>query len=262
MSDKSTTPALDVHSLNLRQKICAMIGEIGPLAKKNKNEHFNYKYTGHDQIMEALAPLIAKYGVCIEPPEPVEWKQTERGLTSKGSPKIITQVKYQFIITNADKPEEPAMIKHVLSEALDSEDKGFNKASTQADKYLCFRLFRIATPADDPDALHTKDSEEDFDAKTEGQRRVAQFQVNTFLETCVNKGKTAEQIAAYLKEKFKIVQVEEMMRKDFNEAIKWAHSNGELKDTLDTSLKVAKKRTASQTVSVMPERAQDEAAGD
>jgi hypothetical protein len=142
------------------------------------------------------------------------------------------------------------MTKHTWAEALDSEDKGFNKCSTQADKYLTLRLFRIATPADDPDALHSKDSdyEADFDKRTEGQKRIAQYQVHAFNEACANNGKTPEMITAYLKTKFHHVQVEQLMRSEFAEALQWANNKGDLEDNIVTSIRAANGRRASKSV--------------
>src|SRR5579884_3768309 len=154
----AATPAVDISTLNLYQRLARIIGELKPIAKEHRNEHFNYRYTGHDQIMQELSPLLAKYGVLLV--QNVEkFEEAERGKTSSGRVIRLTRVWYRYDVINADCPPDHFTIP-IVADALDDQDKGFNKASTAADKYLCFRLFRIATPDSDPDAGGTDAKEE------------------------------------------------------------------------------------------------------
>jgi hypothetical protein len=133
--------------LNLWQKILKISSEVGSLVKTGYNEKGGYQYITHVQAMEALVPLQAKYGVIVEPPDAVDFIAPSLG--EKDLP--VTRIKFQFVIRNAENPTE-TITKHVWGEATDYEDKGAAKAATLADKYLCLKLFRIATPELDPDA--------------------------------------------------------------------------------------------------------------
>lgn len=135
--------------MEITKSLCAITAEIGALGKTKKNQQQGYSFRGVDDLMNALHPLFAKYGVIVIP-EVLETTREER-TTAKGTGLIssILRVKYHF--TAMDGSEVCAT---VVGEGMDSGDKASNKALAVAYKYACFQVFCIPTAevaASDPD---------------------------------------------------------------------------------------------------------------
>lgn len=135
--------------MEITKSLCAITAEIGSIGKTKKNQQQGYSFRGVDDLMNALHPLFAKYGVIVVP-EVLESTREER-VTAKGSALIsaILRVKYHF--TAIDGSEVCAT---VIGEGMDTADKASNKALAVAYKYACFQVFCIPTEevaAADPD---------------------------------------------------------------------------------------------------------------
>jgi hypothetical protein len=68
MADTSTKPANitagdDVAALNLWQKLAAITGEVGTIAKYGKNKEQGYAFIEYAAVAGALRTLFAKYRV-------------------------------------------------------------------------------------------------------------------------------------------------------------------------------------------------------
>lgn len=126
--------------MEITKSLCAITSEIGSIGKNKKNAQQGYSFRGIDDLMNALHPLFAKYGVVVVP-EVLESSREER-VTAKGSALIsaILRVKYHF--TAIDGSEVCAT---VIGEGMDSGDKASNKALAVAYKYACFQVFCIPT---------------------------------------------------------------------------------------------------------------------
>lgn len=125
-----------------------IMAEIGAIGKDKTNEQQHFKYRGVDDVMNALQPLLYKYGVFIVP-EVMEHIREERQ-SAKGNNLIysVCTIRYTFYANDGS-----TISAVVVGEGMDSGDKATNKAMAIAFKYACFQVFCIPTEEmKDPDA--------------------------------------------------------------------------------------------------------------
>lgn len=126
-----------------------IIKEIGHISKEKQTTGFaNYKYRGIDDVYNAINPLMGKFGVFVLPM--AQERTSEERKTSKGSANyVIMRMTYRFC------HEDGSYVEcSTVGEAMDSGDKGTNKAMSIAMKYALFQIFCIPTEEmDDPDAV-------------------------------------------------------------------------------------------------------------
>lgn len=135
--------------MEITKSLCAITAEIGSIGKTKKNQQQGYSFRGVDDLMNALHPLFAKYGV-VAVPEVLESVREER-TTAKGTGLISAILKVRYHFTAIDGSEICAT---VIGEGMDTADKASNKALSVAFKYACFQVFCIGTEevaASDPD---------------------------------------------------------------------------------------------------------------
>jgi hypothetical protein len=124
------------HSLNLWQKLAAISKEVGHIDKTGKNSHFNYAFMEHSQVVATLRPIMDEYGVVVD------FEAMDATFTDTGkSFRVLLHMKYT--VTNADKPSEH-FERLWVSEAMDQQDKGINKALTAAEKNVFAKLFHLS----------------------------------------------------------------------------------------------------------------------
>lgn len=115
--------------------------------KTDSGARFNFR--GIDDIYNALSPLLAKHGLVIMPRfenRQVVERQTKNG----GTLFYITVIGHFDFISATDGSSHSVT---TFGEAMDSGDKGTNKAMSIAYKYACMQVFAIPTEGDnDPDA--------------------------------------------------------------------------------------------------------------
>ena len=126
--------------MEITKSLCAITAEIGALGKLKKNVQQGYSFRGVDDLMNALHPLFAKYGVIVVP-EVLESTREER-VTAKGSALLSAILRVRYHFTAIDGSEVCAT---VIGEGMDSGDKASNKALAVAYKYACFQVFCIPT---------------------------------------------------------------------------------------------------------------------
>jgi hypothetical protein len=124
------------HDLNLWQKLAAISNAIGHIEKTGKNQHFNYAFMEHAQVVATLRPIMDEYGVTVD------FEAMDATFMDTGkSFRVLLHMKY--IVTNADKPSEQ-FERLWVSEAMDQQDKGINKALTAAEKNVFAKLFHLS----------------------------------------------------------------------------------------------------------------------
>jgi hypothetical protein len=124
------------HDLNLWQKLAAISKEIGHIDKTGKNQHFNYAFMEHAQVVATLRPIMEEYGVTVD------FEAMDATFVDTGkSFRVMLHMKYY--VTNADKPSEH-FERLWVSEAMDQQDKGINKALTAAEKNVFAKLFHLS----------------------------------------------------------------------------------------------------------------------
>ena len=134
--------------------IANIMKETKAIAKGEKNEQQNFMFRGIDTIMNALHELFANNGVFILP-EVVDYNVTEK-VTNKGTILYYTRAKVKYHFIAADSSEVCTVN---VGEAMDSGDKGMNKAMSAALKYALMQMLLIPTKED-------KDSDTDTPEET------------------------------------------------------------------------------------------------
>lgn len=100
-----------------------------------------YAFRGIDGVLNALNPILSKYGVFYVP-YAIEERIDSVRKTAKGNDLFVTclKVKYRFYGPTGDYVE-----CEVWGEGSDSGDKATQKALTGAQKYMLFQVFCIST---------------------------------------------------------------------------------------------------------------------
>lgn len=132
--------------------VAAEIAKTG-IGKTRSNVQQGYKFRGIDDVYNEIAPLLAKYGLCILP-RVLRREVTERQ-TQKGGVlfNVIVEVEFDFI---AAVDASKHTVK-TFGEAMDSADKATNKAMSAAYKYAAFQAFCIPTEGDNDGDATTPD---------------------------------------------------------------------------------------------------------
>ena len=117
------------------------------IGKEQTNKYDNYKFRGIDDVLNALAPILAKYGVLIIPS--VVEREVKQVATQKGGTMNHAILTVDYTLYDADGD----WITHrAQGEAMDRGDKAINKAMTSAYKYFVFQAFCIPLVGQDADS--------------------------------------------------------------------------------------------------------------
>jgi hypothetical protein len=142
----------------------------------------NFKYSGIDDVMNELHPILAKCGIFIVPT--VLEEQRAEGKTSKGGVIYFTRLKIKFTFYAKDGSFFESV---VIGEAMDSGDKASNKALSIGLKYALLQVFCIPTEDDkDPDSvsydfIENKGAEKAFDNVPQKQTSQARVELSKLL---------------------------------------------------------------------------------
>lgn len=125
-------------------EIYSLIGkamdEIGAISKDSYNQQQKFKYRGIDAVMNALNPVMRKYGLFVTPE--VLAHQREERQTANGGRLLYSILTMKYTMYAPDGSNVSAV---VIGEGMDSGDKASNKAMSVAMKYAMFQLFCIPT---------------------------------------------------------------------------------------------------------------------
>lgn len=129
------------------QKMASILRETKAITKSEKNQQQGFSFRGIDNVMNELHDLFAKNDVFILQ-EVQEWTTNDRP-TKSGGVNTFTRAKIRFRYMTTD----GSCVETVnVGEAMDSGDKGFNKAMSIALKYSLLQMFLIPTEEQkDPD---------------------------------------------------------------------------------------------------------------
>lgn len=135
--------------------VMAELAKMG-IAKNDTNTYDNYKYRGIDAVYNALAPLLAKNGLCVLPR--VVDRDIQERTSAKGGALFHTTLTVEFDLVSSDDGTKHTI--RAVGEGMDRGDKSVNKAMTAAYKYAMFEMFCIPTEGDDADSeSHEVDSD-------------------------------------------------------------------------------------------------------
>lgn len=127
--------------------MAAILKETKAITKSEKNQQQGFKFRGIDNVMNELHELFAKNDVFIL--QEVQGFTTENRPTKSGGTNTFTRatIKFRYMTTDGSCVETVN-----VGEAMDSGDKGFNKAMSIALKYSLLQMFLIPTEEPkDPD---------------------------------------------------------------------------------------------------------------
>lgn len=260
----ATQPQLEVvpGRKSLAQKLAEACDEVGGIEKKGRNDQQKYNYVKASDVAKEIRHKLFQRGIVIVPNE-LELL-SERMQTNSGGWMTEIRLKTEYVVT--DGFEELRFSGYGV--ARDSGDKAVYKAKTGALKYFLRGLGLIPDEKDDPEADTSVDKDENtvvyeeaFEEKIKNQQPIASFQIAGFLDACRVKGRTHDQITKYLQTKFRIADIKQLQRGEFQEALQWALGKEATLETLKTSLKAAK-RKPQPVVEVMDSPNYDEASGD
>lgn len=130
--------------------IVGVAGELAQagLGKTRNNAQQGYAFRGIDDVLNALAPLLAKHRLVILP------RVLARTVTERASRNggvlfcVVVEVAFEFV-SAADGSRHTVV---TYGEAMDSADKATNKAMSAAYKYAALQTFCIPTEGGDHEA--------------------------------------------------------------------------------------------------------------
>lgn len=158
--EESNEFVIDISGMNIFQKMQAITQEISSVAK-NLNVGFGksqYKAVGEADVLAAVKPIEAKYGVYSYPLERnIIDSGTLENIKSDGSVSrsqfLRVATTYRFV--NMDKTDEFIdMVSY--GDGVDTQDKAPGKAMTYSDKYSLLKAYKIIT-GDDPDQNYSQE---------------------------------------------------------------------------------------------------------
>lgn len=238
------TASQPTERLSLAAKIAAAVDAIGGIEKKGSNEHYHYKFVRSCDVAKAFRHELFSRGVIVTPDEK---ELQERQVQTLGGA-LMNYVNLKIEYTLRDTESAETIICAAYGSAMDTGDKAIYKAKTGAQKYFLRQLGIVPDEKDDPEADPEVDDFTDArslaaatpKAKRGKSSKVADYQMRAFDSACHATGKTADQIAAYLRTKCNAASVADINRTDFQDAIKWALGKEALADTLKVSVQSVK----------------------
>ena len=127
------------------ERMSRILAELPPIGKDQKNAQQGFMFRGHDDVLNALNPLLAKHGVFILPS--VLERISEQRTTAKGGVMFEVNLRVEFTFYGAAGDWVAAS---TWGEGTDMGDKSTNKAMTMAFKNVMNQAFAISSkePAD------------------------------------------------------------------------------------------------------------------
>ena len=137
------------------QKIANILKETKAITKSEKNQQQGFKFRGIDNVMNELHELFAKNDVFIL--QEVQGFTTENRPTKSGGTNTFTRATIRFCYMTTDGSHVDTVN---VGEAMDSGDKGMNKAMSIALKYSLLQMFLIPTEEQkDPDSTTPEETD-------------------------------------------------------------------------------------------------------
>ena len=140
MSDSNNT----MSDRSLAHRLSRVVARVTRIGKAGHNDFHNYKYVAADDVVDTIRPLLCEEGVLLHYDGIIDYSREEHSRSQKGAVKWRTTIRVRYVLINVDNPEDRLVCEH-MGEAIDSEDKGFTKASTSAMKYALLRMFMQST---------------------------------------------------------------------------------------------------------------------
>ena len=151
---------MENNKMNIYQKMLKITEELQTVAKNlnvQVNQKSSYKAVGEKDILDAVKPLEAKYGVYSFPlkREVIETSVLETSSGDYTRKQLFMRLEITYRFVNVDNPEENVDITS-YGDGIDTGDKAPGKAMTYGDKYALMKAYKIST-GDDPDQNASED---------------------------------------------------------------------------------------------------------
>ena len=190
---------MDSEKLNIYQKLLKISTEL-ELVKKSLDLG-KYKAVSEGDVLHAVKPLEAKYGIYSYPVEReivdhqviIKEKPTERdGFTIKNETYFL-RIKTTYRFVNVDNPSESIdMITY--GDGIDTGDKAPGKASTYCDKFALLKAYKMIT-CNDPDQWLSEHEDYRLVQDTQIERLISDEVIREMEELNIN----PEDLAKYYK---------------------------------------------------------------
>ena len=199
--------------MNIFEKMSAITQEISVVAKNLMvgEGREKYKAVGEADVLAAVKPIEAKYGVYSYPygrkvleSGEITSTKTYNGQTSE-TKKLYLRIETTYRFVNVEKPDEYIDII-TYGDGVDTQDKAPGKGMTYADKYALLKAYKIQT-GDDPD----QSKSEDLKAKSIGQAKA-----RTLETLCGMKGVTVDKLYA----RYGVTKLEDLTEEQYVSAVR------------------------------------------
>lgn len=136
---------------NVVAALSRVMGELPAIGKEGvgPRDQGSYAYRGIEQITREAQGLFAKYGVVFVP---FVTKCKVTPVTVGGKPWTDTQLHVVYNVFGPGGGDDVIQVGPLVGIGRDSNDKGANKAMTQAFKYALLQVLCVADAKDDADA--------------------------------------------------------------------------------------------------------------
>lgn len=149
-----------MSELNIYQRLLKITEELKTVEKNlsvQVSAKNSYKAVSERDVLDAVKPLEAKYGVysyaydrkIIDSGELTSTKKDYQTGEIKEQKQLYMRLEVTYRFVNVDNPNEYIEIK-TYGDGIDTGDKATGKAMTYADKYALLKAYKIST-GDDPD---------------------------------------------------------------------------------------------------------------
>lgn len=143
-----------VDKKQLASKLVRIMDEIGPIKKSGWNSFHKYNYLKEEDIINAVRPLLTKYGVAIVPN--VLNEEVSHSTTQRGTQETLSRLQVEFTFIDMETSEQIPVV--TMGHGTDAGDKAAYKAMTGALKYALRQTFMISEGGDDPEADESADA--------------------------------------------------------------------------------------------------------
>jgi len=241
---KSRLTEISQPAKTLIAKLAEACNAVGGVEKKGRNDFQRYDYVKAADVAKAIRHELFTRGIVVIIDEK-EWTELRKIRTNSGGELAEMLLKSEVTFTDGAETLGPFL---AMATAMDSGDKAIYKAKTGLLKYVLRGIGLIPDEKDDPEFDEAVDEETDPRVLEAGQstgrrrKKLAEYRVRAFDAACHKSGKTAEQIASYLRVRFSAASIAEINEEDFTDAIKWAMGTEEIAATLATSTQVVASR--------------------
>jgi hypothetical protein len=147
MAHDSTQPEIRTMPTAVATTLLKVIEEIGKVgvAKEGQNAHHNFNYQHWDDVVPAVQQACVKHGMLIlQEMTDVEEVFAVTGFLSNGAEKKQPRIRVKLWFKFIDVKTGQYLFVPYWGEALNTDDKGINKAVTSATKYVYIKVLQIA----------------------------------------------------------------------------------------------------------------------